>query len=235
MFLELPNYNMSLKNGAAEINEGNLYLHRLLDFDSIMVELAYIMYGKDCYYCKRKFSTDSEELKDTKKYFSKLTIDHLIPKEFGGPTITNNLRPTCVDCNNTKGNLLPYEFQYLQDKKREEGVKEIKREIKQYKESLSDSQERRRFGELEVFPEGWLTECPNNLLVNLSILNPLGLSYRKIQNFYKKYRRINKVVVFSKNGVLLDGLNGYLFAKYEGTDRIHFIMLENVIYDGLII
>ena len=130
---------------------------------------------------------------------------------------------------------MPYEFQYLQDKKREERVKEIKREIKQYKESLSDSQERRRFGELEVFPEGWLTECPNNLLVNLSILNPLGLSYRKIQNFYKKYRRINKVVVFSKNGVLLDGLNGYLFAKYEGTDRIHFIMLENVIYDGLII
>lgn len=235
MFLELPDYDMVLKNGVAEVKEGKLYIYRIFNFDEIMVELSYTMNGTNCYYCQRKHTTDPIKLKDSQNYFGKLTIDHLIPREFGGPTITNNLRPSCIDCNNGKGNLLPEEYRYIQKLQKEKDNKESKSEIMQYKSSLAELQERRRFGEVEIFPEEWLTNCPNNLLVNLSIINPLGLSYRKIQNYYKKYRRINKVVVFSKNGVLLDGINGYLFAKYEGTDRIHFIMLENVIYDGLIV
>ena len=31
-----------------------------------------------------------------------MTIDHMYPQDFGGPTITNNLLPSCKKCNNDK-------------------------------------------------------------------------------------------------------------------------------------
>ena len=44
-------------------------------------------------------------------------MDHLYPQDLGGPTIPNNLAPTCSDCNSEKGNLTEKQYRnnYLLD------------------------------------------------------------------------------------------------------------------------
>ena len=47
-----------------------------------------------------------------KKPKEEMTIDHVYPADFGGPTITNNLLPSCKGCNNKKRNMLYNESLY---------------------------------------------------------------------------------------------------------------------------
>lgn len=39
-----------------------------------------------------------------------VTIDHIVPQDFGGPTISNNLIPSCSKCNKEKGNMTKEEY-----------------------------------------------------------------------------------------------------------------------------
>lgn len=48
-------------------------------------------YGKQCFYCRKKFPT------------SKLTIDHFVPLSRGGSNDISNLRLSCYKCNELKG------------------------------------------------------------------------------------------------------------------------------------
>lgn len=51
-------------------------------------------FGSYCYWCRRYFP------------INELTIDHLIPKSLGGSDSIENLRLSCKNCNQERGNSL---------------------------------------------------------------------------------------------------------------------------------
>ena len=233
MKLILPDYDFKLEDGLAEVKDGKLYIYKPGSFKEIMYKLTYIIYGNDeCYFCHRKLRTNMLEL-DNSKYFSQITLDHLIPQDFGGPTITNNLRPACSDCNSSKGNMYPDEFEEYRkfDGKKDKASKVEKRH---FKESLRLKQERRRFGEIESVNEEWYSdEVIRNIYVNFWITEPLGVMYKKQERFFKNYKRLPKPIVISQNRFLLDGFNTILLGKYNfGDKKIKIIILENVYFMG---
>ena len=233
MKLILPDYDFKFEDGLAEIKDGKLYIYKPGSFKEIMYKLTYMIYGNDeCYFCHRKLRTNMLEL-DNSKYFSQITLDHLIPQDFGGPTITNNLRPACSDCNSSKGNMYPDEFDEYKkfDGKKDKASKVEKRK---FKESLRLKQERRRFGEIESVNEEWYSdELIRNIYVNFWITEPLGVMYKKQERFFKNYKRLPKPIVISQNRFLLDGFNTILLGKYNfGDKKIKIIILENVYFMG---
>ena len=233
MKLILPDYDFSFEDGLAEVRDGKLYIFKPGSFKEIMYRLTYMIYGKDeCYFCHRKLRTNMLEL-DNAKYFSQVTLDHLVPQDFGGPTITNNLRPACSDCNSSKGNMYPDEFEEYRkfDGKKDKASKIEKR---QFKEALRLKQERRRFGEIESVDEKWFSdELIRNIYVNFWITEPLGVMYKKQERFFKNYKRLPKPIVISQNRFLLDGFNTILLGKYNfGEKKIKIIILENVYFMG---
>ena len=52
-----------------------------------------------CYYCGKRTGP------------AKLTMDHLVPLSRGGKSSRGNLVPACKECNNSKKNLLPMEWE----------------------------------------------------------------------------------------------------------------------------
>ena len=69
-----------------------------------MYELTYMMKGNQiCYYCGKTISK------------KEMTLDHVYPRDFGGPSITDNLVPCCSHCNSSKGNKT-FENWYTDDK-----------------------------------------------------------------------------------------------------------------------
>lgn len=56
-----------------------------------------------CAYCGIRFGAVIPELKITAEH-SALTIDHVIPKDFGGSDSLSNLVAACFRCNQRKGN-----------------------------------------------------------------------------------------------------------------------------------
>ena len=233
MKLILPDYDFKFEDGLAEIKDGKLYIYKPGSFTEIMYRLTYLVYGKDeCYFCHRKLRTNMLEI-DNSKYFSQITLDHLVPQDFGGPTITNNLRPACSDCNSSKGNMYPDEFE---EYRKYQGKKDkaSKIEKRQFKKSLEIKQKQRRLGEIESVNKEWFSdEVIRNIYVNFWITEPLGIMYRKQENFFKNYKRLPKPIVISQNRFLLDGFNTILLGKYNFCDKnIKIIVLENVYFEG---
>lgn len=232
MKLILPDYNIKLEDGSAEVKDGILYIYKPGSFKDVMYQLTYLLYGKnECFFCHKKLRSNMLEMDNT-KYFSQITLDHLIPQEFGGPTITNNLRPACSECNSTKGNMYPDEFlEYKKfDNKRD---KESKIARRKFKESLRFTQEQRRYGVIESVNKEWFTEeLIRNIFVSFWIAEPLGLMYKKQERFFKKYKRLPKPIVISQNRFLLDGFNTILLGKYNFCEKINIIVLENVVFVG---
>lgn len=55
-------------------------------------------YKGKCFFCKKMLRKDEA------------TMDHWVPKCFGGTNERHNLRLSCKPCNNKKGNRLPWEL-----------------------------------------------------------------------------------------------------------------------------
>ena len=94
MIIELPREfcmeGPNCKKGAF-VDNGILKIRWDVSFRKAMTELTYQMKGRGrCCYCKELIPEDE------------ITIDHMYPQEFGGPTITNNMLPSCKKCNNDK-------------------------------------------------------------------------------------------------------------------------------------
>lgn len=229
MYIELPKENMVICNGMAEVKDGMLYVYGSALSD-IMFELTYIIHGNTCYYCNNPLTEQAENIPEP---FRKRTIDHLIPRDFGGPSITNNLRPCCLDCNSKKGNMFPEEFELWGKIKKIEPEKERRKEMRAFKEELKQIREQRRYGEIPSLPNEWISEgVPKSAYVYFYTEEPVGAAFDKAKEFYRKYRRIQRPLIFSKNGFLLDGFNTLLYIKYTGVTRVHSIILDNVIYAG---
>ena len=99
MIIELPekfNYG-----NQARIEDGILKIPSLSCVRAFMYKLTLAQKGKACWYCGKKLKSDE------------ITMDHLYPQDLGGPTIPNNLAPTCALCNNKKSNLTEKQYRQL--------------------------------------------------------------------------------------------------------------------------
>ncbi len=195
----------------AEVKDGVLHLYRSSTFRKVMYDLTYSIYGDTCMYCKKNKAN---------------SIDHRVPQDFGGPTITNNLYPTCKDCNSLKSNMFEDEFyKYLSFSDTHDR--------RQYQKSLKPIQEDRRFGTVPSIPGDWISKKKLNvIMVKFYIDEPLGSKYKKLKKFFSTWKRHKNPVIISSNGVLLDGFNTIFIGKLENRTDYDQIILDNVFVDS---
>lgn len=215
MNIKLPKeFQMKSRKGikVAYIENGILKVKRNCPWRKVMTEVTYEIYGKTtCYYCRQKVSQD------------KITIDHIYPQDFGGPTISNNMLPSCSKCNVQKGNLDIRQYRkYLEAKK--EG------NLKVYKEKIVKRQRKMRKNGIFGIPKSWISE--KNVADIIVVFN-LGEEYKKykyqrIAKYYEQYKYFQKPILVDKNGFLLDGFLTLLYAKNNQLKIVPTIQLDNV-------
>ena len=214
MNIVLPKSPFSYNDGAAVVEGNILYIYRQVDFYNLMSELTYACFGMQiCHYCGKVITP------------SKLTVDHKIPRSFGGPTITNNLAPTCKACNSRKGNMFEDEFfEFMR-------IEGFPKQKEAFKEQIEQRQKLIYSGQLKPIPSDWLLDSKVNVVsIRYQLNEPLGGGYRKVEKKFKKYRNFFKPIIISSNRYLLDGFNVCLLAKiYNVSDKLEIIQLDNVV------
>ena len=216
MNILLPKAPYSFNHGAAVVEGNLLYIYRPVDFKELMYDLTNQIYdgGHKCYYCG---ATITEKQR---------TMEHRFPADLGGPTLTNNLVPTCKKCNSTKGNLLEDQYKYFM------GIKNPD-EARAYRTSIERGHRKIYSGKVKVIPEEWI--CPkdyplNEIEMRMQITVPIGRGYFYLEKRYAKHANVIKPVVVSANKKLLDGFNVCLFAKtHDCWDKVSIMKLDNVV------
>lgn len=215
MIIEVPQGYIFSKEGdiiAFEEN-GKLKLRPWLGkFNEVMYDLTYKLKGNTrCYYCGKTVEDDK----------IKLTLDHVYPRALGGPTIPQNLVPSCRSCNGYKENMTPDQFRAymsLGDTKRK---KEFQREffkIKYFQERW-----------VHVLPDGWTSKTPICELILLIDLQDTSTSkYSKTREYYLRCGQFRKPIVIDCHNFVLDGFTEVLYAKNNKIQEIPTIVLENV-------
>ena len=161
MNIPLPSNNLKTKD--LRIKNGILLLKHGQSFTNAMYSLTYFMKGKNfCYYCKKGFSRNE------------INLDHMYPRCVGGPTIPQNLYPTCVHCNNTKAFMTKEQYdEYLKftsDEERMWYLSKIRQLVEGYKV----------IGMFEI-PNFWITPVKTSCIhTNIDFAN---VSSRKYQKF----------------------------------------------------
>ena len=198
----------------ANVKDGILYIHKLGGFEDLMYNLTYaVKDSSKCHYCSTPLSRD------------KSTLDHMFPRDLGGPTIPNNLCISCMSCNSTKSNMTEEEFIYyssLSSEKKEEFYRDIGLQNHILKKWYSP-----------IIPKEWISEEPiEKIIVYFFIGEGIkGKSYKKVEKNYKKFGRIVRPIIVDRNLKLLDGFNVLLFAKNNSILVLPTIILENVELD----
>ena len=213
MIIDLPktNDNILVINDHMIIENGILKLKFPYSLRNAMYLLTYKMKGKHrCSYCSKQIINN------------KVTLDHIFPQDFGGPTITNNLEPCCVSCNQQKSNLTKEQFEeYLslpQDSRRA------------FLKKLRSSLETVRKENYSILPSGWVQEIEiENILVNVSLSEDYkGTKYKKTQEYYEKYGHFQKAIILDRKNFLLDGFTILMYSKNHNIKKVPVIILENV-------
>ena len=147
MNILLPKPPFVFNNGAAVVEGNLLYIYRPVDFRELMYALTNAIYdeGRICYYCGAEITEKQR------------TMDHKYPQDFGGPTITDNLVPTCKKCNTTKGNLMEDEFKEFMKIENVEAAKA-------YRVAKERGHRKIHTGKVSVIPEEWI--CPKDYPLN---------------------------------------------------------------------
>lgn len=207
------------KQKVVYIEENMLYMKaEEIGFKRLMRELTYSIHGKGkCYSCNNEF----------KSY--EVTVDHIIPQDLGGPTITNNLIPLCSKCNNAKTNLLPEQYEiYLKLK----GSKK--------NEYLRESQAQNEFWKYDKnfsLLDDWVVQLPIKKIGGYKE----GITYttnskpskkaskkQKVKKHYEKYGRFQKAIIVDRKYRLLGGYESLMYAKKINLKEVPVIILENV-------
>ena len=217
--IQLPKKSFVFNNGAAVVKGNILYIYRPVDFNELMYALTYAIhtekYGEilRCHYCGAELS------------ISRSTLDHKCPVDLGGPTIPNNLVPTCRNCNSTKGNLTEEQFKIFREF-------EDKDQAKAYRVSI-EREHRNIKKNGTIIPKEWIRprDYPLNVIkMRMHVDVALGHGFDSIKKKYKKYGTILRPVIVSANEELLDGFNVCLFAKTNNCWKIvTVIRLDNVV------
>lgn len=215
MIIELPReFTFFNETGEmlAYVENGILKLKNTAPYKKVIYELTYIMKGrKRCCYCGN--IVDIEEM----------TLDHMYPQDFGGPTITNNLLPCCKNCNNEKGNLTEEQYKkYLLAKEQGRG-KEYMKDLKEYLLYI-------RKWELFEIPKEWISKKEiTEIIAKIDLGDDYkGKSYKSVKAFYEEFGHIQKPIIVDNKGFLLDGFITLMYAKNAKIKRLPVIELENV-------
>ena len=206
MHILLPEYYSSKKG---YIVGNTLLLNKILNFEKIMYELTYEIYGKKCVYCKRKLTEKNK------------TLDHLYPRAIGGVSITNNLKPSCQKCNSAKGDKTEKQFY--------DSKIISKKESKLYKTNINKWKEQIYKTQGFYLPKDWYFFVPTNDIKGIVNLDyPLGKSYYNALGFYSTYNHFPKPIIIDKDFNLLDGYSILQLAKNKNIESIPAIWCENV-------
>ena len=208
MIVDLPK-NLRGKNYEYIIKGGILYFSNPSMLKSIMRDITYTLKGhRRCFYCGKSLLKDN------------INIDHLYPKRFGGPPITNNLVPSCYECNAVKRSLTPEQFEEyskLQDK--EERLHYLS---KAKEENISF-----RMAGLFQIPESWI-----DWIALAKIRFPsYKISEKKLETkkmVYNRFHNITEPIVIDCNNQVLDEFYWALTAQFFHLEKIPVVKLENV-------
>jgi hypothetical protein len=215
MIIELPkdfSFEKEKSGEKAIIEDGILKMTRQTSFRKIMIEISYQMKGKDvCQYCHKKFAKE------------KMTIDHMFPIDFGGPTISDNLLPACKKCNNEKGNMTYQQYMAFLEAK-DVGLEE------KYLKTLKKYQELIRKEKRYQIQKSWITERPiGDIFTNINLNEDYRKKkYKSYEEYYLTYGIIKAPIIIDKNGILLDGFLRLMLAKNYNIKSVPVIILENV-------
>lgn len=212
-------YDKTHTKKVAFIENDILYLKSDVQFKDLMKQLTYVIYGrKICYCCCKEFP----------EY--QLSIDHIIPQDLGGPTITNNLLPLCRDCNNDKANMLPEQFEMyrtLQEhKEKVHFVKQCQRENEGFKYDKQFT----LISEFDVvmFPVKKIRGYEEGIVHSKNQSSKEKKKQRNRQIHYEKYGRFQKAIVIDRKYHLLGGYESLMYAKKKGLKEVQVIILDNV-------
>lgn len=216
MIMDLPrrfSIGDAKQKNDAYIERGILKIRKTASFRYVVYELTFILRGgkHKCRYCGKKF--------DNKK----MTIDHMYPQDMGGPTITNNLLPSCQTCNGEKSDMTSKEYKKYLDLKKKGKNKEFLQKLTEEKENL------RKRKEYQI-PKEWICEKEiSTIFVEVRLEDSEQTAkYKKVKEFYSQYGYFQKPIIVDKNGFLLDGFYTVMFAKNHQITTIPAIQLENV-------
>lgn len=214
MIIDLPKHEtigITVINEHMKIENETLKIKFPYSLRKAMYTLTYKMKGKHkCYYCGCEIST------------GKATLDHIYPKYLGGPTITDNLLPSCMSCNTKKSNMTRNQFKVFLSLSPQ--VRKV------YLEQLRcDFEVLRKNGDF-LFPKTWVEEKEINFITtNDSLLkNCEKLKYMDVEEYYRKYGYFQEPVVVDKHNFLLDGSCILAYAKNFKIQKVPVIVLENV-------
>lgn len=211
MIIEIPRGYTFTRNGIIIAFEENGILKmqkRQSKFDDVMCDLTYALKGRNkCYYCGKEIT------------LKEMTLDHVYPKSLGGPTIPQNLVPSCRECNGRKENMTPEQFRSYRAIKDEEQKRMF---IKEY---LATKYFQERW--VHILPEEWISEIPiSELLVKLPV--PSTNKYNRTEEYYSRCKQFRRPIVIDCHRFVLDGFIEVLYAKNNRITEIPTIILENV-------
>lgn len=199
------------KHNFARIENEQLIIHGSLNVEDLMYNLTYCLKGTYCFYCNSKLSK------------SKRTLDHIIPRDLGGPTIPDNLVPCCRNCNAQKSNLSLDDFLIYRKI-------DSQKEKHEFYQSCFKKQELIRKETGFCLPSSWYENISLSEIIVTIILDELPEAKKDelIKEYYAKYHSFKRPILVDKNGYLLDGFKTVMFAKNNCISNLPAIVLENV-------
>lgn len=209
MNILLPTQN--LKTRSLTIKDGILILKYGQSFQNVIYDLTYFMKGRNfCYYCKRKMPK------------SQLTMDHMYPRSTGGPTLTQNLIPSCKKCNSEKSDMTFQQYMVFRSFK-------SKAERKAYATAIAAlKQELKLCGVYEI-PSNWYTYVnTDDIHTCIDFANISETKYNKVKSYLDEYGSFQVPMVLDRNLYSLDGFYNLFVAKSLGIAKIPAIILDNV-------
>ena len=219
MIMELPEeYHYKSKNDSeyeVYVENSVLKVRNISYFRRSIYDMTYALKGgkHHCSYCGKNVESN------------KVTLDHMYPQDTGGPTITNNLIPACMQCNAEKSNMTVEEYkQFLE-------IKSISvKDAREFLKELQEKKELLRKSKKYQIPQEWLSEKDfSRIIVEVSFDDSSQFSkYKRIVEFYEQYGYFKKPIIVDRNGVLIDGFYSLIFAKANKITSVPTIQIENL-------
>lgn len=215
MNIVLPNdfyYEGASRENFAKVENGILVIRGTIPFKDMMYDLTYAYRGTTkCYYCGKPLQEGES------------TLDHMYPLDQGGPTIPNNMVPSCRKCNSEKSNMTC-------DQYREYTVIEDRRRKRYIKRKICEMHEILRQKQIYQLPPDWVTEIKLYTVIVEMFFdeNFKGTKYKAIKEFYEKYGFLKKPIIVNRSHYLFSGFTELMYAREIGLKTIPAIVLENV-------
>lgn len=214
MNIKLPKkfYYTTSETSCAYVANNTLYIQGYVNFEALMYTLTYTIYGYEkCRYCGRTLSTEER------------TLDHIYPRGYGGVSITDNLLPCCIPCNQSKTDMAPYQYKEWQK------IETRKDKRNYYRKCIKDNAQRISKGKF-ILPRRWLEDYDISKLLydyDLSCIDQIQID--KIDDYYNKNHQYSHPIVVSSNNWLLKGMPIAYHAIIHNKKTMPAIVLDNVV------